>query len=138
MVTSTRSGAGTCSRAARSLEELQLTEPSSERAVEVGLVPHETVCSVGLSGVMSAKNLSVSETVQFLCYAARSELGQEGVEATHDPRPMAAEVDVALGQEPQDLGVVSRFDTAQARSPLRISDVGEDSSLRLPPVLDQT
>ena len=30
---------------------------------------------------------------------------------------MAAEVDIALGQEPEHLGVVSRFDAAQARGP---------------------
>ena len=37
--------------------------------------------------------------VQFLGDSARSELGQEGMEATHHTSPMAAEVDVALGQE---------------------------------------
>ena len=30
---------------------------------------------------------------------------------------MAAEVDIALGQEPEDLGVVSHLDAAQARGP---------------------
>ena len=124
--------------AARSLEELQLTQPSSERAVEVGLVPHETVCSVGLSGVMSAKNLSVSETYNSFAIPPGASSAKRAWRRHTTRCPMAAEVDVALGQEPQDLGVVSRFDTAQARSPLRISDVGEDSSLRLPPVLDQT
>ena len=36
------------------------------------------------------------------------------MESTHDPSPMAAKVDVSLGQEPEDLGVLSRFDAAQA------------------------
>ena len=39
------------------------------------------------------------------------------MESTHDTSPMAAEVDIALGQEPEDLGVVSRFHAAQARGP---------------------
>ncbi len=55
--------------------------------------------------------------VQFLGDSARNQLGQEGVEAAHDPRPVAAEVDIALGQDPEHLGVVSRFDAAQARGP---------------------
>ena len=42
--------------------------------------------------------------VHFLGDSARSEFGQEGVEATHDSSPMAAQVDVALGQKPQAPG----------------------------------
>jgi len=30
---------------------------------------------------------------------------------------MAAEIDIALGEEPEHLGMVSRFDAAQARGP---------------------
>jgi hypothetical protein len=67
--------------------------------------------------------------VHFLGDSARSELGQEGMETTHDSSPMAAEVDIALGQEPEDLGVVSHLDVAQARGPKgrhrdRVSVVG--------------
>ena len=53
--------------------------------------------------------------VHFLGDSARNQFGQEGMESTHDPSPMAAEVDIALGQDPEDLGVVSHLDAAQAR-----------------------
>ena len=51
------------------------------------------------------------------------------METTHDSSPMAAEVDIALGQDPEHLGVVSHLDVAQARSPKgrhrdRVSIVG--------------
>ena len=39
------------------------------------------------------------------------------MEATDHPGAMAAEVHIALGQEPQDLGVISRLDAAQVRGP---------------------
>jgi hypothetical protein len=39
------------------------------------------------------------------------------MESTHDPSSVAAEVDIALGQDPKDLRVVSWFDAAQARGP---------------------
>jgi hypothetical protein len=65
--------------------------------------------------------------VEFLGNCARYELGQERMEPTDHPGPVTAEVHVALCKQPKDLGVVGRFDAAQARGPK--GSYGERASL---------
>jgi hypothetical protein len=54
-------------------------------------------------------------SVEFLGDSSRSELHQQIVEAAHDPGAVVADVDVALGQQAQDLGVVGGQNLAQQR-----------------------
>jgi hypothetical protein len=54
-------------------------------------------------------------SVEFLGDSSRSELHQQVVEAAHDPSAVVADVDVALGQQAQDLGMVGGKNLAQPR-----------------------
>ena len=52
-------------------------------------------------------------SVEFLGDSARRELHHHVVKPAHDPGPMVADIDVALGQQPQHLGMVSGHDLPQ-------------------------
>ena len=53
--------------------------------------------------------------VELLGHPARRERGERGVETAHDPRSVAADVEVALRQQPQHLTVIHRLDRSQRR-----------------------
>ena len=57
--------------------------------------------------------------VHFLGNSTRRELGKERVQPTDHPRPLPPEITVALGQQPQDLAVIGRFNRSQSRCPQR-------------------